>query len=332
MSSIPTITVAGKQVGRVGYGLMQLSTDSANASNEQGSLAAMKAAADAGATCWSSASFYGPDYANIRLIAKFFAKYPEYKEKIVLVIKGGYDASTFSSRGKDIGHVRREIKEMQAILGDKSIDIFLLARLESSDAVEESFQNLVTLQKEGLFNEIGASEISAASLERASKITPISLIENEISLFAYSSEIRKVIAWSETHSVPIFAYSPLGRGMLTGALKKVDDIAEGNMLRMFPQFQGEAFESNVRLVEKLEEIAKSKGIQTGELALAWLTQLSDFIIPIPGSSKTSRVISNTQAINIKLSTSELAEIQTFLDTEGVKGDRYPGVFQKELMV
>ncbi|KAK8844779.1 hypothetical protein IAR55_006629 [Kwoniella newhampshirensis] len=331
MSSIPTITVAGKAVGRIGYGLMQL-TASASPPSQDTSFAAMKAAADAGATCWSTAAFYGPDYANIRLIAGFLSKYPEYKEKVVLVVKGGLDFPNRSTKGGDANYLRQELKDMGSILGDKIIDIFLTARLEVDIPVEDQFKTLVSLQKEGLFNEIGASEISVASLEQATKITPIAIIENEISLFSYSSPVREVIEWSKVHKVPIFAYSPLGRGFLTGTYKSPADLPEGSMLRMMPRFQGEAFEENIKLVNKVEEIAHGKGISINELALAWVTQLSDYVIPIPGSSKVNRVKSNTGAIHIKLSTSELAAIQRFLDTEEVKGDRYPPVFQKQLMV
>ncbi|OCF36663.1 pyridoxal reductase [Kwoniella heveanensis BCC8398] len=327
--SIPQVTVAGKSVGRVGYGLMQL-TWNPKPPAEEVSFAAMKAAADAGATCWSTATFYGPDFANIHLIANFFKKYPEYKDKIVLVIKGGADYTTIAPKGDDIDFVRKELKHVQSILGDKTIDVFSYARLPDAP-LEEAFKILVTLQKEGLFKDIGASEMSVESLDKALKITPIAIIEIEVSLFSFEPAIRSVVDWSRNHKVPIFAYSPLGRGFLTRTYKSPEDIPEGDFKKYVPRFQGEAFYENLKLVDKLDEIAQAKGVETSQLALAWIVSLSDYTIPIPGSSNPDRVKSNTSSANIKLTSDELTTISDILDSFEVKGTRYPAHAMKDLM-
>ncbi|OCF43190.1 pyridoxal reductase [Kwoniella heveanensis CBS 569] len=327
--SIPQVTVAGKSVGRVGYGLMQL-TWNPKPPAEEVSFAAMKAAADAGATCWSTATFYGPDFANIHLIANFFKKYPEYKDKIVLVIKGGADYTTIAPKGDDIDFVRKELKHVQSILGDKTIDVFSYARLPDAP-LEEAFKILVTLQKEGLFKDIGASEMSVESLDKALKITPIAIIEIEVSLFSFEPAIRSVVDWSRNHKVPIFAYSPLGRGFLTRTYKSPEDIPEGDFKKYVPRFQGEAFYENLKLVDKLDEIAQAKGVETSQLALAWIVSLSDYTIPIPGSSNPDRVKSNTSSANIKLTSDELTTISDILDSFEVKGTRYPAHAMKDLV-
>ncbi|WVF71384.1 hypothetical protein IAT40_006188 [Kwoniella sp. CBS 6097] len=327
--SVPQVTVAGKSVGRVGYGLMQL-TWNPKPPAEEVSFAAMKAAADAGSTCWSTATFYGPDFANIHLIANFFKKYPEYKDKIVLVVKGGSDYTTIAPKGDDIDFVREELKHVQSILGDKAIDVFSYARLPDT-SIEVPFNVLVKLQKEGLFKDIGVSEMSVESLDKALKITPIAIIEIEVSLFSFEPAIRSVVEWSKSNAVPIFAYSPLGRGFLTRTYKSPEDIPEGDFKKHVPRFQGEAFYENLKLVDKLDEIAKAKGVETSQLALAWIVSLSDYTIPIPGSSNPDRVRSNTSSANIKLTSDELKTISDILDSFEIKGTRYPAQAMQHLM-
>ncbi|WVR06853.1 hypothetical protein IAU60_003889 [Kwoniella sp. DSM 27419] len=326
--SASQVTVAGKQVGRMGYGLMQL-TWNPQPPSEEVSFAAMKAAVDAGSNCWSTATFYGPDYANIRLIANFFAKYPQYKDEVVLVVKGGVDHQKLIPKGDDIDFVRDELKQTRAILGDKEIDVFSYARLPDSD--EESLKHLVTLQKEGLFKDIGASEMSAETLDKALKITPIAILEIEVSLFSYESAIRKAVEWSKTNKVPIFAYSPLGRGFLTRTYKTPEDIPEGDFKKHMPRFQGDAFYENLKLVDRLDEIASKKGVETSQLALAWIVAISDYTIPIPGSSKPDRVKSNVESANIKLTSEELKTISDILDSFELQGGRYPEAAASHLM-
>ncbi|WVQ83177.1 hypothetical protein IAT38_005316 [Cryptococcus sp. DSM 104549] len=332
MSSMPTISVAGKPVGRMGYGLMQL-TWGHDIPSQETSLAAMKAAADSGATCWSSATFYGPHenpYANLELIATFFAKYPEYKSKIVLVVKGGMDLATLSPKGNDVDFVRGEVLKTKEILGDKEIDVFSLARLPDGP-VESTFEGLVTLQKEGLFNAIGVSEMGVKSLEKAIKVTPIAVNEIEVSLFSYEADIRATVAWCTKNRVPIFAYSPLGAGLLTRTYKSPDDIPKDSVKAMFPRFQGEAFYENLKLVDILDGFAEKRGVKTSQLALAWVLGLSDIAIPIPGSSKADRVRENNESTQITLTPEEYAEINKILDGFEVKGDRYPPFIMAHVM-
>ncbi|WWC89092.1 uncharacterized protein L201_004010 [Kwoniella dendrophila CBS 6074] len=328
-SSIPQVQVAEHSVGRMGYGLMQL-TWNPKPPAEEDSFKAMKAAADAGATCWSTATFYGPDFANIKLIANFFKKYPEYKEKIVLVVKGGQDYTTIAPKSDDIDFLRSDVNKTQEILGDKKIDVYSVARLPHGVSVEEVFNNLETLRKEGLYNAVAASEMGVESLKKAHAITPIAVIEIEVSLFSYEQKIRDVVEWSKENKVPIFAYSPLGRGFLTRTYKSPEDIPEGDFKKSVPRFQGEAFYENLKLVDRLDEIASKKGVNTSQLALAWIIGLSGYTIPIPGSSNPKRAEENTVAANIKLSPEENKTISDILDTFEIKGTRYPGAMMDHL--
>ncbi|TYJ52206.1 hypothetical protein B9479_007194 [Cryptococcus floricola] len=332
MSSIPTITVAGKTVGRVGFGLMHLTAWNSNPPSQEASFAAMKAAVDAGSNLWNSASFYGDPgdhFANIKLIAAFFAKYPEYKDKIVLVVKGGVDHTTHQPTA-DIDYWRNDIKQMQEILGDKKLDVFSLGRLPDAP-VEEVFTNLKRLKDEGLFDGVAASELGAESLEIANKITPIAINEIEISLFSYDTSIRSAVAWHTKNKIPVLAYSPLGRGFITRTYKSPEDIPEGDLKRLFPRFQGKAFYENLKLVDKLDEIAGRKGVSGSQVALAWIMGLSDYTIPIPGSSNPERITQNVRSASITLSPDETKEISDFLDTFEVQGTRYPEFLMGTLM-
>ncbi|ODN74525.1 hypothetical protein L202_06898 [Cryptococcus amylolentus CBS 6039] len=272
------INVAGHQVGRVGYGLMQLTLF--DAIPDELAFKVMKTAVDNGSNCWSSATFYGPPqdpYANIKILRRFFDKYPELKDKVVLVLKGGLQitANGQEARGSDVGYLREKLKTFKDILGDKTIDVFSLARLPDTP-VEDVFKGLVSLQKEGWFNAIAGSEMSAASLEKASKITPIALNEIEVSFMSYEASIRDAIAWSDANKVPFFAYSPLGRGLLSRRFKTAAD-AVGAAASYSPWLQGDAFNANIKLVDLVEEIAANKGVKVGELALAWVVGISDYV-------------------------------------------------------
>ncbi|WVQ75581.1 hypothetical protein IAR50_005208 [Cryptococcus sp. DSM 104548] len=318
-----TISVAGHQVGRMGYGLMQLTL--LKAIPDELTFEAMKTAVDNGSNCWSSATFYGPHedrFSNLKLLRRFFDNYPEYENKVVLVLKGGVKFTTTGPVpvGDDLEYLRNELKVSKDILGTKTVDVFSLARLPNIP-VEDAFKGLATLQEEGWFNAIAGSEMSAASLEKASKITPIAVNEIEVSLISYDPSIRAAIAWHEANKVPFFAYSPLGRGLLTRIFKSPEDAA-GAAAAYSPRMQGDAFYANNKLVDLVEEIAEKKGIKVGELALAWVYWISDYAIPIPGSTKPDRVVENIKTAGIKLTSEEFEALQKIIDTFEVQGDRY----------
>lgn len=329
MSIIPTIDVAGHKIGRLGYGLMQLTWGSPPPQEQ--ALEAMKAAAEAGATCWATAAFYNlpnDPYGNIKLIRTFLDMYPEYEDKIVLAVKGGYGSTTYLPY-TTIEEVRTEITEMNDILSPKSIDVFAYARLPDRP-VKEVFEELVQLKEEGLFGAIGGGEMSVESIKKAVEVTPLAMMEIELSLFSYEPAVRAVVEYSNSTGLPVLAYSPLGRGFLTGSIKSYKDI-EGTVKAGYPRFQENVVEKNLKLVNKVREIADKKGITPSQVALAWVLNVGKYTIAIPGSSKVARVQENTSAAQIKLTPDELKEINDFLDEFEPIGERYPSVFMTQLM-
>jgi len=301
---------------------------------EEKSFESMKAAVDAGATAWSSATFYGnpPNpHANLQLLNRFFTKYPEYKDKVTLIVKGGNDKPDLSHFSGKLEFLREDVRKAQEALGDKKIDVYSMARTADDVEIEEAFASMKTLVEEGVIGAVAASEMNAESLERAHKIVPIACIEIEVSLWCLEPSTKAVLEWSKANSVPVLAYSPLGRGFITRKYKSPEDIPEGSFQRHVPRFQGEAFYENLKLVDELDKLAEKKGVTTGQLALAWVVGLGPYNIPIPGSSNVERVKQNVSAANITLSEAELSNINEILDKFEVKGTRYPAQAMGHLM-
>ncbi|KIY36384.1 pyridoxal reductase [Cryptococcus gattii E566] len=290
----PTTLVVGKTVSRLGT------------------------AVDSGANCWSTATFYGPasdPTANLKLIRAFFDKYPEYISKVVLIVKGGLDVKTWSPvKGDDISFFRNEIEQVKAILGDKELDVYCLARL-SETAVEIIFTNMAQFIKEGSVKAIGVSEMSAASLEKAHKLT-------RSTRFAPSLSMRLKSPYS--HTSPRSATPSPGAPPILSRSWLIPPLGKANS-------RGQAFYENQKLVDQVEEIAKKKGVTTGQLALAWILAQSEFAIPIPGSTNVGRIRENVSAINVKLDSEELEALNKLASAFEVQGARYPEAFQKYLV-
>jgi aryl-alcohol dehydrogenase-like predicted oxidoreductase len=179
--------------------------------------------------------------------------------------------------------------------------------------------------KEGKVRYLGLSEASSESIRRAHAVHPISALQNEYSLWTRDPEDGALKTCREL-GITLVAYSPLGRGFLTGQIKKFDDLAEDDYRRVNPRFQGENFNKNLQLVEKVKELAENKGCTTGQLALAWLLARGDDIVPIPGTKRRKYLEENLGAINVELTETELKEIDAIAPQ--VAGARYPEVMMK----
>jgi pyridoxine 4-dehydrogenase len=175
--------------------------------------------------------------------------------------------------------------------------------------------------KEGKFDHIGLSEVSAASIHRAAKIHPIATVEVEYSLWATEPKTNGVLETSKELGIVVVAYSPLGRGMLAGKFKTHEDIPPPIRAR-WPRFSEENFEHNIKFLHKLEEIAKRKGVTTAQLALKWVLTVDDNMIPIPGATTLGRVQENMGAVDVEFTKDELDELNNFVETTKAKGGRY----------
>jgi len=320
--------LVGKEVSKTGYGLMGL-TWRANPQPEEASFKAMRASLAAGCNFWNAGEFYGtPELNSLTLMEKYFTKYPEDAGKVVLSIKGGANLQTTVPDGSPEG-IRRSIDNCLKVLnGKKFIDIFESARVDPNTPIETTLKVIEDeYVKTGKIGGIALSEVGATSIEKAVKITKVAAVEVELSLWATDVFENGVAAACAKHSIPLVAYSPIGRGMLSGQIKSPDDIPATDFRKTLPRFQPGAFEVNLKLVKELEKIAKQKNVTPAQLAISWVRSLSEkngnpVIIPIPGATTEERVVENAK--EVLLSDQDLAEIDSILKSAEVVGGRYGG--------
>ncbi|KZV73108.1 aldo/keto reductase [Peniophora sp. CONT] len=325
---VHTTTLGGSAkdiaVAKVGTGLMMLTWTPTPTPDEQ-AFEAIKAAIDAvpagSKMLLNSSQFYAQDFstANLELLARFFDKHPGYADKVFLSVKGGTKPNSVVFDDSPEG-IRTSVELcVKALRGTKKIDLFENARVTRETPLSKQYEVLKGLVDEGLIGHIGLSECSAATIREVNEIVPVAAVEIEVSPWSYEEETKKVIATCAELGIAVVAYSPLGRGFLTGELTK---LPEGDMRNRFTRFQGENFNNNFRLVEALKNVAEKKGITPAQLCLAWVQSLGERVIPIPGSSKASRVIDNIKTSDIKFTSAELAKIDRILKEIPVSGGRY----------
>ncbi|KAF8317880.1 Aldo/keto reductase [Clavulina sp. PMI_390] len=276
----------------------------------------------------NTAEFYGrdPPTACLELLARFFAKYPNYADRCLLAIKGAYNPATHTPDLTPEG-IRASVVNCQAILGKhKKIDHFEPARLDDTP-IEDVMKTLVTLKEEGHFEYIGLSEANADTLRRACKVGPVTSIEIEVSPWTYTDEVRDVIAAAAELNVSVLAYGALGKGFLTGAdmLKKAPGLA------MWPRFSEEAIKENQKIVETISTLAKKQGVTNAQLCLAWSASLGPHVIPLPGSSNATRTLENFAAADIVLTPEAKEEMDAAVASFQVVGGRYPEIMLGSLM-
>jgi len=288
----------------------------------------MTAALENGANFWNGGELYGtPDRNSCHLLNEYFKENPRAADKIVLSIKGGLKKGEMMPDGSE-QNVRRSVEDCIKVLdGTTKIDIFECARVDPKTPIETTIGALKKLVEEGKISGIGLSEVSAKTIRKAHAIHPIAAVEGELSLWAVDNLENGVISTCAELGIPFVAYSPLGRGALTGTIKKYEDIPKDSFMQNLPKYQADVMDKNLKLVEKLEGISKKKGCSMPQLAIAWVKHLSEkpgmpVIIPIPGATTEARVNENCKDVTI--SDAEAKEIDDILDMHAVRGDRYGG--------
>ncbi|KAG2158388.1 NADP-dependent oxidoreductase domain-containing protein [Suillus bovinus] len=342
-------TASNVTVGKVAHGLMMMTWTPNQVPDEQ-CFEAIKAGVDAlppGTKMFlNGGEFYGHNLstANLEMIARFFEKYPDYADKTFLSIKGGLRPGAVPLPDGSPANLRRSVELInEKLRGTKRLDLFQSARVDPNVSLEESIRTLVELKQEGKLDHIGMSECSAETLRRGNAIHPIAAVEIEVSPWEYGEEAKKgtssdiiscnpcwsssssilsVIAAAEELGIAVITYSPLGRGFLTGQIKRPEDIPEGDLRRSLPRFQEDNFKHNFAIVDALTAIARSKNVTSAQLSIAWVASLGKHVIPLPGSSHAKRTRENCAAGDIELSTEDIAEINSVINAADVKGDRY----------
>jgi aryl-alcohol dehydrogenase-like predicted oxidoreductase len=315
-----TLGTSGLQVSAIGLGCMGMS-EFYGASEEEVSIDVLHHAIDRGVTFWDTADMYGSGH-NERLIGRALE---DRRDEVVLATKF---AIMRGPNGEFLGlsgrpeYVKQACDASLQRLGVDHIDLYYQHRVDPEVPIEDTVGAMAELVEAGKVRHLGLSEAAAATLRRAVAVHPIAALQSEYSLWSRDLEDDILPACREL-GIGLVAYSPLGRGFLSGAIRSADDLAEDDWRRMNPRFQGEAFDKNLELVRRIESLAEAKGCTPAQLALAWVSAQGDDIVAIPGTRSAKRLDENAASVEVAFSADELAEIDAVIPRDLVTGTRYP---------
>ncbi len=310
------------KVSAIGLGCMGMS-DFYGHHDDKVSSDTLLRALDIGVNFWDTADMYGP-HTNELLLGKIF-KESGRRDEVVLATKFGIQRD---NSGQILGvngrpeYVRQCCENSLKRLGVEHIDLYYQHRMDSTVPIEETVGAMAELVKEGKISHIGLSEANASLLERANAVHPITALQSEYSLWTRDLE-ETVLPTCRKLGISLVAYSPLGRGFLTGAYKNRESFDENDWRLTNPRFSEENFQANLALVEQVNKMAADKGCSAAQLALAWLLHQQPDLVPIPGTRKISRLEENAGAVEIRLSEEEMEQITAEFPKEMVRGSRYP---------
>jgi aryl-alcohol dehydrogenase-like predicted oxidoreductase len=311
----------GPEVSAIGLGCMSMGiagTYTSSVRNDDDAVSLIHRALALGVTLLDTADIYGDSERQVGKAIR------GRRDQVVLATKFGFVGSIGSSERSIDGsprYVREACERSLQKLDVETIDLYYLHRVDASTPIEETVGAMAALVREGKVKHIGLSEASAATVRRAHKIHPLAAIQTEYSLFSREPE-DELLPTLEELGIALVAYSPLGRGFLGGRFRKVEDLAANDWRRGNPRFQGENFERNLALADRVTELAARKQCTPAQLALAWLLNRHDNVVPIPGTSSLARAEENARAADIELSDADLDAIEQAAPRGAVVGKRY----------
>ncbi|HZK67295.1 MAG TPA: aldo/keto reductase [Chloroflexota bacterium] len=310
----------GLVVSEIGLGCMGMS-EFYGTSDEAESLATIRRALDLGVTFLDTANVYGP-FTNEVLVGKAVVG---RRDEVVLATKFGNERRPDGSWGGINGrpeHVLVACNASLQRLGVDHIDLYYQHRVDPTVPIEETVGAMAELVRQGKVLYIGLSEAAPATIRRANATHPITALQTEYSLWSRDPE-DEILPTVREMGIGFVPYAPLGRGLLTGRIRKFDDLEEGDNRRNSPRFQGENFQKNLDLVDRIKEIASERGVTPSQLALAWLLAQGEDIVPIPGTKHRRYLEENAAAADIQLSPGELERIEQVAPKGAGAGLRYP---------
>jgi aryl-alcohol dehydrogenase-like predicted oxidoreductase len=312
----------GPEVSVIGLGCMSMGiagTYTSSVRNDDDAVALIHRALELGVTLLDTADIYGDSERQVGKAIR------GRRDDVVLATKFGFVGGAIGESDRAINgnpaYVRQACESSLKKLGVEAIDLYYLHRVDASTPIEETVGAMATLVREGKVRHIGLSEPSAETVRKAHKVHPLTAVQSEYSLFTREPEEQLLPALEEL-GIALVAYSPLGRGFLGGRFRKLDDLAANDWRRTNPRFEGENFERNVALADRITELAAQKKVTPAQLALAWLLNRRDDVVPIPGTSNLKRVEENALAADIELNDQEIDAIEQAAPKGAVIGTRY----------
>lgn len=309
------------QVSAIGFGCMGLSDFYGDPTDEAAAIAVIHRSLELGVSFLDTSDIYGP-FTNERLVGKALA---DRRDQAVLAtkfaVKRGEDGSFQGVSGK-ADYVQKACEASLGRLGVDTIDLYYQHRVDPGTPIEETVGAMSRLVEQGKVRYLGLSEAAPETIRRAHAVHPISALQTEYSLWSREPDEELIDVCAEL-GITFVAYSPLGRGFLTGAIKSLDDLAENDWRRMMPRFQGDNFAKNLEVVAKVEQLAADKGCTAAQLALAWTLARAPHIVPIPGTTKVARLEQNAAAADIEITADEMAAIDAVFPQGIAAGLRYP---------
>ena len=287
--------------------------------DDESAIATIHHALDLGINFLDTADIYGP-FTNERLVGRAIR---DRRDAVVLATKFGNmrsETGTFLGVNGRPEYVRQACDASLQRLGVDAIDVYYQHRVDPNTPIEETVGAMAELVTAGKVRHLGLSEAAPATIRRAHKVHRIAALQTEYSLWSRDPE-QELLATCRSLGIAFVAYSPLGRGFLTGRFRSTEDLAENDWRRNNPRFQGDNLRRNVELVATVEELARAKGCTPAQLALAWLLSRGPDVIPIPGSTRAERVEENAAAVRVQLSPADSASLEALATS--VAGDRYP---------
>lgn len=314
-----TLGAQGLTVSALGLGCMGM-TWAYGPRDENEAIATLHEAIELGCTFLDTAEVYGP-FTNELLLGKALAG---KRDRVIIATKFGF---TFTPEGKITGvnsqpaHIRDVVDASLKRLNTDRIDLLYQHRVDPNVPIEEVVGVMAEFVRSGKVRFLGLSEASPRTLRRAHAAHPITALQSEYSLFERGVEGEVLPACREL-GVGFVPYSPLGRGLITGQIKRADELASDDNRRNMPRFQGDNFDRNMQLVRKIEELARRKGVTAGQIALAWLLQQGKDVVPIPGTKRRKYLRENIAATSVVLADSDLQILTSAVPPEAVAGQRY----------
>ena len=322
-----TLGNQGLTVSPLGLGCMGMS-EFYGTHDDQQSIATIHRALDLGVTFFDTADMYGP-FTNEKLVGRAIR---DRRDGVVLATKFGNmrgEDGSFGGVNGTPAYVRKSCDSSLQRLGVETIDLYYQHRVDANTPIEETVGAMKDLVQAGKVRYLGLSEAAPKTIRRAHAVHPISALQTEYSLWTRDPE-DEILPLVRELKIGFVAYSPIGRGFLSGRIKSVDDLEAGDYRRVNPRFQGENFAKNLDVVRKIEEIAREKNVTPAQLAIAWVMSQGTDIVPIPGSKSISHLEENAKAASIRLSPEELRSIDEVAPHGVTAGDRYPDMSRVNL--